>query len=351
MHLLRLSLPLCLLLLTVGCMEPRGERVTGPGEEHLLLLEDERYVVGLLPAVGGRLVVFRLRDGENVILSDPSQWPDAAETAPEPGPESLWTAYHGHIAWLGPQHEWWVHQDANPLRRDRAETWPPDPYLIYGRFELLERSPTHAVLRGPASPLSGARLTKRYELGSEGLVVTVTATNTSATERSLDLWSNTRFEGWTSVPFVPLPDPPAAFRVDWDSGTPRSKGMIFHRVVDGYFSLQLGDDADPGTPDNEVKYFMDPGAPHLAAFRPGTCFLKHFEIAATDPAPQQGRVEIYANRSDGGSALLEVEHHGPYTTLQPGESMELSERWQLHPYPGPVEHAAQVAFLRSLVSP
>jgi hypothetical protein len=348
MRLLHPTLLLSLLLISVGCAERDAARVAGPGEEHLLLLEDDRYVVGLLPAVGGRLVVFRLREGANVILSDPAQWPDAATTAPEPGPDSRWTAYNGHIAWLGPQHEWWIHQDANPKRRDAAAHWPPDPYLIYGRYTALEQSPSHAVLEGPPSPLSGVTFTKTYRLEGGGLTVSVRATNTSAHERSWDLWSVTRFAGETTAPFVPLPEKQADFWVKWDSGNPQTRGMVFYEVVDGHFTLQMGADAGPGTARNHVKYFMNPGAPYLAAFQAGICFRKQIEIAAEDPAPNQGRVEIYANRSHGEPGLLEVEHHGPYTTLQPGESMELRERWELHRYSGAHQPTAQTAFLRSL---
>ena len=337
MRLLVLLIPL---LVATGC----GERTTDRGEDDLLLLQDHRYVVGLLPRIGGRLVVFRRRDGANALLADPAQW---GEPGPEPTAEAGWRAYNGHIAWLGPQAEWWTRQSLNPKRNQRAVTWPPDPWLIYADYAVEASTPTHVVLRGPASPISGVTLTKDYRLEPAGLVITVTATNHTDRELEWNLWSNTRFDGDTTRCFAPLPTAGGDFRIDLPTDAPRTKGPVYYDVIDDCLTLRLGRDADPGTREAKAKYFLDPGAPWLAAFPPnGDCLVMHIPVPEAPPAAGQGRVEIYCSRTRNEPGLLELEHHGAYTALPPGGSMTRSETWALLPYRGSASPEAQLAFVR-----
>ncbi|MDA3962090.1 MAG: DUF4380 domain-containing protein [Planctomycetota bacterium] len=337
---MRLLLLILLVLSGLGC----AERTSPAGEEHLLLLQNHDYVVGLLPKVGGRVVVFRRIDGDNVLLSDPSQW---GQAGPEVSATSSWTTYNGHITWIGPQDDWWTKQDLNTKRKEKASRWPPDPWLVFGDYAISEQSPTSVVLTGPSSPVSGLALRKQYDLRDDGLHVSVTATNTSDAEVSWDLWSNTRFDARDTATYVPLPEKGAFWIDPFRTNSPLKRGPLFYRIIGTHFTIPVDSSSSPGVENHNVKYFMDPGAPYLAAVSPSDCFIKHITIAEGKPAPAHGRVEIYNHRTARG-ALLEVEHHGAYTTLQAGDSMSLSERWELHPYTGDTTPEAQAAFVAAL---
>jgi hypothetical protein len=55
-------------------------------------------------------------------------------------------------------------------------------------------------------------------------------------------------------------------------------------------------------------------------------FLLVSSIKPRQLAPQQGEIEIYANED---KAYIELENHGIYRLLQPGESLHYSVTWHL----------------------
>jgi hypothetical protein len=77
----------------------------------LVWLELEGTRVGILPAVGGRIVHFSVDGCANILKSDPKNWDEADSLRPKISAKSNWKEYNGHIVWLGPQSEWWVYQD------------------------------------------------------------------------------------------------------------------------------------------------------------------------------------------------------------------------------------------------
>jgi len=62
--------------------------------------------------------------------------------------------------------------------------------------------------------------------------------------------------------------------------------------------------------------------------------------------PNHGLVELYNSISkDGIETLLELEVHGAYKTLAPGETMSLTETWELYSYSGDTNSTSQIEFL------
>ena len=60
-------------------------------------------------------------------------------------------------------------------------------------------------------------------------------------------------------------------------------------------------------------------------------FVKQFpDTKPADYSPNQGEVEIYANKE---RSYAELENHGPYTLLQPGQSLSYRVNWFLLPVP------------------
>ena len=62
----------------------------------------------------------------------------------------------------------------------------------------------------------------------------------------------------------------------------------------------------------------------------------------------QAPVEIY-NMCSTEDALLEMEIHGPYISLQPGEVMRLSETWELFRYSGQDIPDAHINFIKEII--
>jgi len=114
----------------------------------------------VIPGLGGVVALLRLAGKPNILKFDADVLKDPPRARRRFGPNHPWRAYNGHIVWLGPQSEWWAHQDASPKKRRERAVWPPDPYIDGGRYEVTGRSATEVAMRGPASEFSGVRLLK-----------------------------------------------------------------------------------------------------------------------------------------------------------------------------------------------
>jgi hypothetical protein len=315
-----------------------------PNEDRLLVLRNDRIVVGLLPRVGGRVVLLRRPDGANVLKSDPALW--ASEQHPEPAADAEFQAYNGHITWLGPQSGWWTAQNLNAGRRDSCAPWPPDPWLIYGEFKVEEASAERAVLRGPESPISGVQLVKTVRLGADG-AVTVTAEARNIREDSVcwDVWSNTRMEGACQA-YVPV-HPARSLRLEHGSGHPLEHRMTPPAVRGRWFSFDSGRPLPEGVLGTSAKAFLNPDPGLIAGFTPTDVFMKHFTPTPPgDVHPEQSAVEIYqALSAEPGEGLLELEAHGPFQRISPGEALAFEESWHVLPWRGTDAPAEHVEFL------
>ena len=349
-----LLLTLLLPLLALGCAVTPGARHLRPYREvspddvdRLLLLRNDRIEVGLLPRVGGRIVLLRRPGGRNVLCSDPALWHTGKEPVPEPSPDGAFKEYRGHIVWAGPQSEFWGDQDFAPERREEESVWPPDPFLTYGEFRVVEHGPGHVRLVGPESPVCGLQLTKEVRLRPGTRMVDLSVTGTNARERpvSKDLWSNTRLPG-TARCYVPVEPEARVVRIDAPGPDSGDQIALGHEVVNGYFTFRCRETIPAGKSARRAKAFIAE-AGLIAAFVGGDLFLKTGTLVETELVhPKQAGVEVYnIVHRDPVRSLLELEMHGPFWTLQPGESMTFEETWELVPYGGEDDPAEQTAFL------
>lgn len=285
---------------------------------------------------GGRLLSFALAGKPNFLLIDES----AGDPEAPPDAHSGYIRYQGHEVWIGPQREWWVHQDVNPARAAAKATWPPDPWLSLAKYTLVDKLPGEITLDSPASPVSGVQLRKRYALVADqpnSLRLDAEATNRSGKPAGRDIWFNTRVPAHTRA-YVPVAakediriEPAGALRATLDGGL---------------LSLDL---PAPGQAARKGKLFVQPSNGWVAAFRDGQALVirfAHQPRAAIHPA--QGQVELYQDADPGtpGKGMLEIEVHAPYVELAPGQTMTASELWTILPYDGPDTREAHLAFLR-----
>jgi len=317
----------------------------------LVLLSAGGVEVGIAPRLAGRIVLFRRTGGPNALLADPATWGPGERT---PGLTAGWDfkPYNGHIVWVGPQNEWWMHQAFSAEKRDRKDNWPPDPWGEYAPFHVERHSATEAVLAGPASPISGLMLRKEVRIEPDGTVrVTVTARNTRTEPVRWDLWSNTRVPGTHRV-YVPV-EQDTAIRVERASSSPFTQTGLNDTVVNGWYTL-LADEPIPADKSARVtKAYLAPARGIIAAVGDGQLFVKRFAVTpAARMAPGQSPVELFqmVNR-DPALNLLELEAHGPYTALAPGRTMTFEEVWTLTAAPDAADPASAAALLNRLEAP
>jgi len=310
----------------------------------LVEITNGQIVVGALPSLGGRVVVLKTTDGENLLHSDPKYW-----KPPFPGAslERPFAPWNGRIVWVGPQSGFWSQQDLRPDQKEAA--WPPDPFNEAGRFEVLEHSATRLRLRGEVSPVTGLSLEHDYEIvGPRTVHMSATATNGRSTPVSWDLWPNTRVrpEGF---PYVPL-DPAEPPRVEGPEAGAAPHGRHPHEVLDGWLAVPPGVRPTPPQRRLTVKAFVRPPRGLIAFFHGTSLLVIRAEVVPVEKLhPEQAFVEIYRGAEESPDhEILELEMHGPYEILAPGASMSFDQTFEVLDYGGgeaPSEHLARLAAL------
>lgn len=311
--------------------------IAGSAELPVHSLDNGTITATVTQAIGGRLLRFGLTGQPNFLLSAPGAGDPQAPVDATSGN----VGYLGHEVWIGPQSEWWTHQDVNPARAAARAPWPPDPYLSLARYTILQQGAGRIELEGPASPVNGIQLVKRYALVEgkpNSLRLEAQAVNRRQREVSRDLWFNTRVRPDTRV-YVPV-----AARADVRI---EPAGALSYTLNKGILALDL---PRQGQPARKGKLFAQPAAGWMAGFHGAQAFIVQFTHQPRAAIhPEQGQVELYLDadpaRRDQG--LLEMEVHAPYLRLAPGARMTASELWTILPYNGPATREGHIAFLRA----
>lgn len=300
----------------------------------------------ITPDIGGRLVLFALRDQPNfLLLADLN----TKNTRPQVTSESENIGYFGHEMWVGPQSQWWLQQKANPKRAAEKAIWPPDPYLILAKNTVLDRTPERVVLKSPESPITGVQMVKAYALVPErknSLKLQVRATNIRKDNIAWDIWFNTRVPSNTLV-YVPVADPADVLQKNMEDA---NNAALVYTISDGVLSLDMTP-PPVGKISRKGKLMIQPSQGWMAAFRDKQVFIVQFPHQAKSAIhPEQGQVELYNeyNPSNIEGGLLEMEMHAAFKQLAPKEFMIADETWTILEYKGPATRNAHVAFLRKL---
>jgi hypothetical protein len=315
----------------------------------LIILGNSKIEVGILPDIGGRIVILRKPGGSNIIKSDEKLWGDTPAQRPELSAFSNWKAYNGHIVWVGPQTEWWRKQDLNKGRKIEMADWPPDPYQCFSSFEVISHTPDSLVMIGPASPVTGIQLTKTISIQDDGQVrFTVAGKNIRRTPVSWDLWLNTRVDGYSSC-YVPI-SPRIPVKIESRIGFTRE--CAEWEIRDGFFRF-VPKKPSKKTSLRSAKAYIYPSNNFMAAFDKSHVLIIRFPFHPKRLIhSSQGLVEFYNETTHNSSdALMELECHSPYQTLKPGQTMETSVEWTLYNYSGknnPIQHHS---FLANLEEP
>ena len=322
----------CLLLLP--CLATAQPRV--PADQRYATLESSELQLQLTSAFGGRVLSLQRKGEPNFLRVGAAV---GTQANPEINASSGDIAYLGHDVWVGPQSQWWLHQQINTERRAAAANWPPDPWLSLAPAQWLQRDADQLRLRGAASPVTGMQLEKTFRLDPERadtVQLRVSAQNIRDTPVAWDLWFNTRVHPATRV-FVPV-SMASDIRVE---GAP-DPDMPDHRFEDGMLVLHAG----AGSMGPRGKWFVQPTVGWMAGFNGSQALIIRF---AKHPRatihPDQAQVELYLDAGGIAEGLLEMEVHAPYRELQAGERMQAAEQWTLLQWDGGDDTAAQRGFL------
>jgi hypothetical protein len=313
--------------------------------DRLIKISDARIEVGVIPDLGGMVALLRIPGKPNILKADQSLWNEPPAPRRKFGPNPVWKPYNGHIVWLGPQSEWWAHQDKSPKKRRERAVWPPDPYINNGCYEVIERGGTEVVMRGPESEFSGVRLVKSVRIKDGKVFFNVRAVNIRNKPVSWDLWLNTRVDGYARC-YAPAPSMKKV-RIDAPNGSGVDEPCIFSHA-DGYCAVEPRKPSK-GKERRFGKAFIRAGKGVMAAFTASQALLIKFKRHS--PAlihPEQALVEFYnITTNNKEDALTELEYHAPYKTLAPGESMEAEQTWELYPFKSKPTHVECVEFLQT----
>lgn len=313
-------------------------------------LDNGTVRASIADAIGGRLLSFALVGKANFLKVDSAAGdPDARVDAATDN-----VGYLGHEVWIGPQKQWWSHQDVNPARAAANADWPPDPYLSLARYTVVRADRAGVTLASAASPVNGLQLDKRYSLvpgQPHSLRLEVAATNRRRAGVAWDIWFNTRVHGDTRV-YVPVARREDVRQQAIEKG-PDIVPLAW-TLADGVLSIDMpAPDAD-GMHRKAVhrngKLSLQPSGGWMAGFRDGMALVIRFALQPKAAIhPDQGQVELYNDDASDAPAnsLLEMEVHAPYRQLAPGARMAAAETWTLLPYDGPDTRAAHLDFLRS----
>ena len=233
-------------------------------------------------AVAGRIVTFAL-GGQNVLT-----------------PSTAGQDTYGSTFWTSPQSVW---------------NWPPPTEINATTFDSMIEG-GFVTLTGPASPLVGASVSKRFSMDAARQSVTLEyfIFNQTGAQLQVAPWEITRV-----APF----------------------GLTFYGTGPGGISSNALGGVSEGAgatwfdyaqapPSVDQKLFAD-GMGWLAHVSGNLLFIKQFQdVPAGGAAPGEGEIEIFAN---GVQTYVEIEQQGAFVVLDPGQPASWVVTWYLRQLP------------------
>ncbi len=244
------------------------------------------YAVEVDPDDGGRIVEFSLY-GRSVIVPS-SESPEAYASSFWPSPQSAWS-------------------------------WPPPVEFDKLPWTVAVEGKSLKLTSGTSEKLglsAQQRLTAVPERGA--LSIEFQITNRSSTPRKVAPWQNTRVRP-RGITFYPSLEPTYA------------QSSLKLKPADGVTWYAH----DPSQVKDSLKSYGDGSEGWMAQVDADLLFVKVFPDVPRDAqAPEEGEIVIYVHNS---GRFVEMEQQGPYTELQPGQSMTWPVQFVLRRIPKNIE--------------
>ncbi len=285
MRLFRLVMPAFLLL---SCSTERVTSRLIAEDRRLYKIQLGNQALGIDPAIGGRINSLTL-DGKDFLT-------DSAVN------DFNW----GSTFWFSPQSDW---------------KWPPSAEIDNKPYQVKIDKST-VILQSPADPKTGLEVTKKISAKgkSQSFRIQYTIHNPSKKTQKVAPWEVTRVQT-NGIALFPI-----------GKGERRGGLVPFTIERDGISWFAYHTDQLPLKGDRQL--YSDGSEGWLAELNDGMVLIKKFKDTPMEKtAPNEGEIEWYASPVVPGKSYVEIEHQGPYETLQPGGSMLWEVEWILRKLP------------------
>jgi hypothetical protein len=271
------SLFIISLLLFIGCKRESDQQIRFSDGKYVLQSNDLQVEID--PNTGGRITSFRLGDIDMLLQ------------------KAVNKENYGSTLWPSPQN--WP--------------WPPPSTLDRMAYAASIQRDTLNLTSYP-DPVTGLQFSKSFWINrlQKSLTINYIITNISNKSISVGPWEVTRVPsgGICFFPSDSLTQLPSSNL----KSTYSTNGTIWFKF-------------DEKLVDTNQKLFQGGRLGWLAHVNNGLLFVKQFpDITMNEVAPGQGEVEIFA---DEYHTYIELENHGAYSVLKPGECLHYPTIWHL----------------------
>jgi hypothetical protein len=213
----------------------------------------------------------------------------------------------GSTFWTSPQSDW---------------GWPPIATLDKRAYSM-NLNETELQFYSSPDKKSGFQVGKYFKLGKadSSFLITYIIKNTSDEEKPVGPWEITRRIAG-GISFFPASSDTSVMKKSTLPGVTVKDNIVWFR----YDSSKIVADS---------KLFAYASEGWLANVKDSILFLKSFsDIPDSQVPPTQGEIEIYANKE---KQYVELENHGEYTSLLPGDSLTYNMKWVIKTIPAGVD--------------
>jgi hypothetical protein len=275
--------PCLIMLMLFLTLHGHGQSgLTGLGNE-VYQLSTGNVAIQVDAGYGGRIISLRINNKEYL-------------TGKDVHPDNF-----GSTLWLSPQRDW---------------GWPPAPALDIEPYQASVKG-KELQLISKKDQASGYQVSKTFKVFDRDTTIQITyqIRNISRSRKNVAAWEVTRVRA-EGLSF---------FAKESDKPVHGSNVDIADTLSHIWFSF------DPLKVTNSQKLYMN-GKGWLAHMNSTGLLIKKFpDIRPVDAAPIEEEIEIYVNNKKD---YIELENQGPYTTLEPGQSLTWTVTWVLRPVPG-----------------
>lgn len=253
-----------------------GSRIEKQDDVYVLSFADLSFSVSA--EKGGRIISFKC--GEKELLTS----------------DSIHSKYYGATFWISPQSVYWPQ------------------YLCIDElpYQAEVGGQTLRLVSAPDS-ISGVSITKEFSVSERdsSIFISYSVRNVSRQLKRLAPWDVVRVHGGLS--FFPVGETDRMNKSDVTGGS-ENKGMMWVPCPDG-------------ANERGQKLYSTAYGGWMAHYYKGLLFVKCFpDITPGEVPPGQGEAEIFVAPK---GRYLELESHGRYTELPPGESLIYQQKWFL----------------------
>ncbi len=313
----------------------------------IIVLSKNNTEVKILPSIGGTIVYFGKTNGKNILKSDTSLWNYKFDVPVKDRIYNNIIPINGHTIWLGTQTDWWKNQNVRKDLREKQAAWPPDPFLIYGEYNVLKLTESYAVLESEPSIYTGVKLIKKIRVIKDGRAVIIAeAINVTDKPISWDVWFNTRVDGYAKI-YVPIAKRENV-RIQYKFENQFEK--MPYKIEKGFFTFVTSPPSS-GFPKRHGKALIYPRTNKMFAFTNDKMFVIAFKkYNRSKVHKEHGMVEIYNSVDANGDALSEMEYHAPYETILPEKSISGKEVWEIVDYRNGNDFNSHINFINAYLS-